>query len=773
MVLLVLMFLVPLFFFPFTSNIFELNKQVLFLVLTFASALLWIGSMLVNKKVSIKRGWVNILPFLILIPHVVSAWFSNGKYLSWIGLDGQEYTSVITILGAVVLFYLIVNLLDSKKIHKKIHLTLLISSFLAGLVAVLSLFNISIFSFEAANANTFNTIGTMNSLAVFLIAMTVFASGVWVSHKDSDSILHDGLVGLMERLMILALHATTIFILLVLDYWILWLLLIFGIVIMFTFMMFRPKDFAGSGRGMLPLLMIVIAIPFWLWLQSPFSFKIPTEITPNAVASQHVTKQTFTENSPVYGSGPGTYKFDYTKYHGTNINGTDFWNLKFDKASSYFWTLLPTVGILGTGGLVLFIIFLGAQALVQIFKPSKREWLQSFVAFCPWAVFIFAASLYPFNITLMLFFMIFSGLLGSQSFKKETDISIEKPGVVKFIVSLLFVSGAFAFLVGIFFSTQTYMAEVAYAKAVKLDRANAPIEDIVRLLDRASSLNGHNDTYYRALSISLLHRISSELKTVGAEQMTQEKRQYVQGLVGASVNSVIRATDLSPNNISNWYLRGYIYRELSSLVGNADDFAVSAHVKATELEPDNPSVWTELGKTYLIVGSNKEMLQTSKDPIAAKIAREETEDIYLRAEKVFERAIALKPNYAAAHFGLGTLYERQGDLTEAIRKTEDSLKLNDLDAGVHLRLGLLRLKRGAAGDLAAAEVAFQEAITLVPTYSNARWYLATVYEKKRDVKKAIEQIEKVLEYNPGNTQVKERLNRLYSGNVSSGIPDAI
>jgi tetratricopeptide (TPR) repeat protein len=770
--LMLLLFLLPLFFFPFTSDIFEINKQILLLLLTFSSALLWIASMLVSKKVVIKKGLVNLMPVLFIAPFVTSAIFSKDQYISWVGSSSQEYTSVLTIFALSILFYLIINLLKSREDHKKVHLLLLVSSFVTGLIITLSIFGISVFSI-GSSISFFNTIGTINSAAVFLIAMTIFASAASLSHKKGDSILHDGKTGSLEKTLIVLLQLQTLFLLLVTDYWVLWLLFISGLIILFVFLTFRSKDFIKPSRAAFPLVLLLVSIPFWLLLKTPFNFEVPTEVTPNSSSSSHIVKSTFIENSPVYGSGPGTYQFDYTKHHGTNINQTNFWNVKFSKGASFFWTLLPTVGYLGLAGTVLFLAFLLIKALTQIFNTSNRSWLESFVALAPWLVLVLAAALYPFNITLISFLFIFSGLLGSQMITEEKTVLFIKSNGVKFFASFIFIVGAFLFFVGIFFSAQIYAAEVSYTKAVKIDRAGGSIEDVVKLVDRAASLNSRSDVYYRSLSVALLHRVNSEIKLSKDSGLTQEKRQYVQSLVGAAVNSSIKATDISPSNVSNWMTRGFIYRELSSLIVGADQFAISSYQKAVELEPANPNVWTELGKTHLAISKQNLFLVSSKDLGASTKAKNDLETNQLKAEEAFEKALFLKTNYGPAHFALGSLYESQGELTEAIKKTEESLLFNKMDAGTYFQIGLLRLKRGARGDVTAAGKALSEAVVLVPSFSQARWYLATVYEKQRELKLAIGQVERISQYLPENMQVKKRLNRLLKGNLSNEIPGAI
>ncbi|NBS41353.1 hypothetical protein EBS80_01720, partial [bacterium] len=89
------------------------------------------------------------------------------------------------------------------------------------------------------------------------------------------------------------------------------------------------------------------------------------------------------------------------------------------------------------------------------------------------------------------------------------------------------------------------------------------------------------------------------------------------------------------------------------------------------------------------------------------------------------------------------------------------------DVGVAFELGTLYLRRDGTGDLVLAQAQFETAVGLVPTYANARWFLSSIYEKQGNTVGAIEQVKKVLEYNPDNEIVKQRLQQLQSGGGST------
>ncbi|MEK7615205.1 MAG: tetratricopeptide repeat protein [Patescibacteria group bacterium] len=770
----ILVFLTPIFFLPFTTDILELNKQTLLLLLTFTAALTWVGGMLLEKRFAWRRGWVNILPLLFLAAVGLSAWFSSAPFLSWVGGGMQEYTSVLTILGLTVLFFLVTTVFSDKKAHRFIYLLLLVSAILAGVVALMSLFGIHLpFSFSKTQA--FNTIGTINSVGLYLVTISALGSALWISHRPSDMLLYEKTWGLVERLLIVLLEILTFCFLLTVDYSLLWMLFVVSHVLLFVFVFFRSQDFSSAKKFVLPAFLVVLALPFWFWIPSIFHVTIPTEITPNLKASTNVASQTLEKFSSLYGSGPGTYLFDFASFHDAQVNQTDFFNTRFDRAGSFYLTLLPTVGYLGMITLFVFLFATGIKALRHILRSQAREdWLRTFVAFVPWITLVLAGAFFPFNFTLITSLFLFSAFLGCEILPTSATSTRTHLTAVRFFFSFILMVGALAFLVGIFFTVERYMGEAAFASAVRADRKGTSLESIVASLDRAATLNRYDDRSYRILAQALIARVKEQLKTAStAADLTEESRQYIQALVASSVNAAVRATDLSPRNVTNWLTRATVYRDLLNLVPNASTFAINAIQKAIELEPLNPTNWNELGITYLAIGEQKRALTVSDDKKVADAAQKELTEALTQAEHAFDKAIELKSNYAPAHYQLGLTYERQGRVDDAIGKIESVARYNTSDVGVAFQLGQLYLRRAKDDDIARAKDALEHAVLLAPSYSDARWFLASVYEKEGNLKAAIEQIKKVLELNPGSAVVKSRLDRLVKGQTSVEVPPAL
>ena len=758
-VLLGFIFLFPLFFLPFTLGPLEINKQTLLLLSVSTSLVLLIGAFLLKKEVRLRFGWALLFPLLLVGAFVASAFFSIAPYTSWIGTNGAEYTSVLTWIGLALLFYLCTLFASELSLSRLPWIALILSASLAGLFGVLSLFGVPVLPFfPSLTASAFNTIGTGNTLAVFLICASLLACTRLITHSVP---LKKSWKRSVVFVAIGSVFLETLIVLLLLDYNLLWMLLLFGCASIFTFVLFRSRTFPSTKTLFVPVVFAVVSLFFWLFLPSPFQMHLPVEVTPSFKTSSLITNEVLRDR-PLVGTGPGTYVINYTKFHPISINETDFWNTRFDRASSLVLTFAPTVGYFGTGAYLLFILFLFYAAVSYLVKQKhEEEWIDVFYLFIPWLTIIFASFLFAFNMALVIMLVLLSGLLAAELFQEESLLKFSQNKAIALLSAVCFVGLFFTLFIGIFLTTGRYAAETAYAKAVRADRSRTDTKNIVIELDRAATLNRWNDDYVRNLSAALLLRVQDELKTVSPNSpLSDTSKQYLQALIAASVNASARATDISPSVVSNWLTRGEVYRSLSGLVDKAEQFSLDAYEQAIVLEPLNPNHWTELGKTQLTIAEITQPLTMAANHTAAEQAKKDWQHALDEAEKDFTKATELKSNFAPAHYQLARVYEREGKLDLALAKLESVQKYNDTDIGVGFLLGTLYVKRGAVGDLERAKQSFLRVITLAPSYSDAHWFLASVYEKLGDRARAVAEIETVLKLNPNNQIIKTRLEKL-------------
>lgn len=573
------------------------------------------------------------------------------------------------------------------------------------------------------------------------------------------------------RALVLLLSLSTLSYLILVDYWVLWTVLLIGLGAMFAFVLARAEEFPDVGRLTLPFFLTAFSLLFLFWLSSPVQIKVPVEVMPSFRGSTAIIWQEIRQ-SPVFGDGPGTFTFAFASARPVDLNQTSFWDVRFDRPASFLFLLPAAYGIVGSLVWLAFILCVLIQSVRHVLRRRGEEWVSLFVLGTAWVSLLAGLALYSANITLLFTFFALSGLLASHFMLEATPKQFGQAPRMGLILSFGFTLVSVAVVTLIFISGQRYVADLAFAKAVAADRNKGDLDTIVSLLDRAASMNRFDDVYYRNLSQALVLRLGKELAAVkDVQALKPEEVKRLQDLTAASVNASVRATVLSPQNSQNWLLSGSVYRELIPLrVTGAAESAVQAYGHAVALEPNSPLPLTELGRAYVAAAQVFQQMTGVKEEAAKKQAQEGMDKNLALAIEQFNKAVVLKPDYSPAHYQLASIYAQQGKLDEAIGKMESVAKYNDTDVGVAFQLGLLYLRRANKDDQGRAQAALEFAVKLSPSYSNARWFLASIYEQQGKLDKTLEQIQKVAELNPGNELVKSRLERLQKGVLSKTIP---
>jgi len=306
-----------------------------------------------------------------------------------------------------------------------------------------------------------------------------------------------------------------------------------------------------------------------------------------------------------------------------------------------------------------------------------------------------------------------------------------------------------------------FIAEAKYKKGLDLVQVEGELDQGIDKVVRATIINPYEDRTYRDLSQLFLIKVNQDLARTDIEQ--QEKINMVQADAGNAINSVTRATNLSPQDVSNWIVRGDVYQRVVGLIGGAENWAEASYKEALRLEPLNPFVYTEIGRTHVGV-ANLLNSQTEKSAeVKAKIVEELD-----KAADAYGQAIKIKSDYSPAHFDLALVLDRQGKTNEAISKMEASRQYAPKDTGVSFQLAVLYYK-DSQFDKAKAE--FTRAITLNPNFSNARYFLGLLFDREGDKDMAIKQFEKIAELNPDNENIKQILANLKAGKPALGSPE--
>ncbi len=754
----ILVFLLPLWFLPITVNAIELNKQVLLILLVVVALILWLIKILNQGEIQWKGGIINIVFGVFILVYILATIFSLRPYNSLVGWSTHLSGSLVNVLSLFALYILIVNNIKGLKEVFKLILIFLASSALVSLVGFLQIWGGFIFPWDFTKLTSFNTVGTVNSLGIFSAAILVLITALLFVVKRVELKLFLLLVGLLDLLLLISL-----------NFWVLWLVLGAGMIVVLVFGLIRM---VSLGEGItwitLPIVFLAIALIFLFFRPVlPLRPNLPTEVGLSYRGGLEIIKQAI-NNKPILGIGPENFVINYVKHKPAIINQTVFWNVRFVNPPSEIYNFISDIGILGAFAFLVLVISFALYAVRYLIKigESEENLLKKFLEigmFGAWISLLVGLFIYPQNLTLMFaFYLLFATFLASSSVLKERILNLRSSQGVLLGASFTFVIIVVVMVGFIYIEATRFIAEIHYKKGMTLVGSEGRIEEGINKLIKATVVNPYEDQIYSSLAQLFILKLNQDTR---AENITaQQKANIIQVDAINAINSAVRATTLAPNNSANWLVRGQIYKQVLALVKGADEWAEDSFEKCVELEPLNPYIYTEWGKLYRDRATLISQ-QASTDKNAKTLINQNFD---LALEK-YNKAIEIKSDYAPAHFESAVIFERQGKLAEAIKKMEINRQLLPRDSGSAFQLGVLYYR---AEKYAQAKAEFIRAVVLDDNFSNARYFLGLLYDREGDKESAIDNFERIAELNPDSEQVKQILANLRAGLPALGSSEA-
>ena len=754
-------FLAPLFFMPFNANVLELNKQLLLTVFCLVLLIMWLGKMIAQGKVEMKKSWLNIGLVVFLICYLVSSLLSKNIYQSLVGSGNVIAESFFTTVGLMIIFFVMVNNLRGRKDIINLSFILVCSGLLAGLFGAFQLAGKFLLPWAFAKSVNFNTIGSVNSLEIFLASLLLL-SAVLFSEAEAARWrqIFFGVAAGFFLIMILSINFANVW----------WALLLTSIMIVSLGIIKRNQ--VNQYRLILPMLILAFSVLMLLPVKlNIFTwFSVPIEVSPSLSATIDIDQQVL-KDSFFFGRGPGNFAYAYGLYKNKVLNQTDFWNVRFTQGLSKISTQ-PT--ILGAAGFLVWlasIIGFAVYGFILLVNRKGRGWALAMAAYSAWLLMAFLQFFYSVNLTLEIVFWLMLGIsflaLKSLPAKGENEeegaffkipsmsVEFDRTSPLASVLSFVFVIVLVMTISFLYLGGSYYYADILYQKGLDLISAKSDVDNGIVKIKDAVVLNPYNDLYLRSLSQAALLRVNAEL----TKPQSAERDSQVQNLIATAINIGKRTTDLSSLNVENWSQRADIYRSVMGYINGAEQWAFDAYKEASALEPQNPFYYLELGRTYVLAADLlSEAAKTNKEKAA-------TMNDYLdKAEIALGKSVEAKSDYAPALYQQSLVYDRQGKTDQAIAKMLETKNAYPNDIGVAFQLGLLYYKKTNWG---AARAEFERAILLDENYSNARYFLGLVYDKQGDRAKAIDQFERVLKLNPDNQEIKTILDNLRTGRAAT------
>ncbi|MEA3296119.1 MAG: tetratricopeptide repeat protein [Patescibacteria group bacterium] len=803
-----LVFLMPLFFLPFTAEAFEFNKQYILFFLTIIALFAWLANMAwKNKEARFCRAPLDlpILGFLFIAS--LSAVFSVDKGFSLFGFYGRFSDGLITLLSFGAFYFLITNLTkrnnnkdkeenkeknsDNNDKNDNYPLTIngLIKSFLASLFFVILAGYFSIFgiwqkidaSLRLWNsdfhlpsmmlAKTFNTVsGSMQGLAIFLAFSVVFLTGFILSRSNSNAEIKK-----KEKLYKIYLLLFSAFILLlIIDFTPAWIALTVSLGLFTGFALYKRMFKQDVNRLLIPIFLIIIgAISIFVNYQTMFAnsnisfasdlLTLQQKQTLPQKTSFQIAFGTVSDSvkSALIGTGTGSFYHDFSKFKPAEFNQTEFSGIRFDRPGNHIAEIIATMGILGilsyscVIGFFLFISYLVIIHISKVLFENKTENSKYQIPLLlGFIVLLIAQFIYYQNLVLgfMFWFCLALSTVVWDKPIKQKNLSFKDYPEFSLLFNIILTVFLIAIFVFIFFGARFYIADASYLKALN-PNSEISIEHRIGYLEKAMIMNPWQSQYKVALARTYLSLALGQITLSDKDKQISEQ-------------DIVKYIRLSVS-----YMNGgkVFYPGYSDDVVNQKEISVKG---ATQLSPNWEITWETIGAIYRdIQGIAPDSLEWGIKSFEKAVALEpnnpflyvELGKLYMNNEQndkaleKFDRAIELNPNFAQVFIQKALVFEKQENITEAIKIMENASNDNLSNTEILFQLGRLYFNNN---QIEESVLEFKKVLEITPNHSNARYALATAYVKQGKKTLAVMEFEKVLELNPDNEDVKEKIKEL-------------
>ena len=731
-------FLMPIFWLPFSVEAFELNKVYLLAVLVLIGIVLWFGRMVFDDKKLVFK-WCILDPFVLvfLVITTVSAFLGIDRSSSVFGFYGRFWPSLLGLYLLVGFYFLLTNNIKKDEINKilKIFIAANLLVVISACFAIFGLWarlNTLVGSKLPAimSLRTFSTAGgSLEGLSMFLACLSVLIlTFLAFFGKESKK----------EIISYITLFAS-LGLLIIIDFQPAWIAMFLALLLFIIFSFWKRIFKSDVNRLTLTTIFCLIALVFIFASpvksfldQTFFNNGLSQEVLLNEKASWQLAGQGFKENW-LLGAGTGNFHYVFAKFKSADFLKTDFWQLRFDRAGSYFAEILAEEGILG---IISYLSLIGMFFLISYFfiasfksklmgsgsadEEKKIAVTPLFISF-----FVILAVQFLYYQTVLLgfaFWLVLAlGVVAWGEALREKSFSFKDFPEVGLVFSIVFwvalVGAAFLY----FTLGKYYLADVYYRQYLLNPNQNlSKLETAVRIAPERA-------IYPVVLSRAYLQKFIEEA------QKSEPDQQFAAQMINGAVSQSKLGLQKSPNLVLVHENVGVVYREIQGAVAGAKEWAIKSFQEALKLEPKNPVFLTELGKLALIDKKNDE------------------------AKDFFQQALAIKSDYIDAHLQLAFLEDEEGKKEEVQGRLENLVRLSPFSVEAHFQLGRVYFNSGEY-DKAAEQ--FQSALALFPNHSNSLYSLALVYEKQGQKEMALQLLSRVLNLNPGNADIEQKISAI-------------
>jgi len=674
-----LFFITPLIMTKSTSELFEFNKILFIYASTVLIAFFWFLKMVINKKIILKKTFLDIPILIFFLSQLISTVISIDRNTSVFGYYGRFNGGLLSIICYILLYYgLVSNIINIEKLLKSI----IMSSLLVILWAIPGHFGRDLtcllFTGQFNNScwdNTtlafrpelraFSTLGQPNWLGAYLAVG--FFIGIYFLVKNISRVKTQNFASLRKQIfssiylflnfsMILmsrsrsAIGAVIVGLMLFIAYY--WFFIKKNFkktLIIFLLITIIPVFLFKTGEDKLDKFLTSSTYKNVFIKKSTSSSSLVTNVTESFDIRKIVWQGAWklAMKYPLFGTGVETFAYSYNFVRPLAHNLTSEWDYVYNKAHNEYFNYLATTGFVGLGSyliyITIFIVYIvkrikdqrsKIKTTVQNSKITKNlKFLNldlhfdilTLSLFCSWLT-ILITNFFGFSTTtIQLFFYLIPAFIFMENNQQTEAKKLEKIVIYQWLIIFIL---AVATIYLLFSTIIYYLADVNYSYGLKYSKINDQ-QKAAGYFERALKLR--QEPVY-------MDKFSSSLAYLSAVANVQNQIELSKQVANLSDSYNKKTIQDYPKNVFYWKTRAKNMYYFFQITDKEDELlhGVEALEKARELSPTDPKIPYSLALYYSIIYDT-----TKNNP-----EKKEWQKLSLQE---IDKSIKLKSNYQEAY----------------------------------------------------------------------------------------------------------------------------
>lgn len=756
----------------FTGQTFQglaFERQMYFFSWTLLGVVFWVARGLVDESIKIRRTPLDIPILLFGVAYLASAVFSVDRWHSFWGWFGDPSRGFLGVMAIIAFYYLFLSNFTEKLFRWALG-AFIFSGLLAILYAALriKLFGLTLLPAKWLAVLPLSPLGSFHGLGIFLGMMILLLITLLFRIRANQKMQKFG--------QWLATTALVFF--LVLGVILLWSIYSYtpivgvavALVFLLIFILSKLIKVEESWNWLPMLTFVALMIMILLNRQMLFGrMELPNEASwPSYASSWEIAKGSL-KDAAIFGSGPATYGYDFSKYKPQNLNLGAGYELRYFQGQGVVLEALSTVGILGVFALLVLVLSYVGLGLHYLFASRNKEKVYSLGLFVGSLALIINALFFHIDGAALLLGAVV-GILAmaillheNESEEKFAEISLKASAKYAITLAFVFIAVVTAVVFIFVFLGKSYTADI-YAKK-SFEGKQITLEESIKNLKKATELFGKEGNYQTLLGYQYMLLANQEAaKKDGSPNAFNE---YLSGGVAYSK----RGAELMKNDVSAVMSLGLIYENKGVFSGNYTE-AEATYQRALELDSHSPNAYLKLGQIKFAQGNLAS--KVGKDGKAAGDGK----NFFNEAQDFFQKSIDEKKDFAAGYLNLALAQEKLGNLDSAIENAQKVALLEGKSGSVntYFILAQLHQARGTEKDLATAENYFKQILGVNNKEVNTHLNLGILYDNSGRKSEAVEEYRQVLKLLPDSqaetkTKIQEMIDKALGVSAAPATPE--